>query len=156
MDNHIRVDASSGADRIAKKRATEDVEMEVGGNDFNTTIFIGNLPFVAGEEELREHFTSCGKIENVRIVRDPRTFLGKGIGYIMFSEKEACREAVNMNGTSFKGRELRVKKAVDPKRLEKKQRKKLEKLRKDNVGSDDEEVPENFEVSSDDSEDEKP
>merc|ERR1712195_425140 len=63
----------------------------------------------------------------------------------MFSEKEACRKAVdNLNGSKFKGRELRVKKAVDPKRLEKKQRKKMEKLRKDKHGSD-----------SEDSEDEK-
>jgi len=89
-------------------------------------------------------------------VRDPRTFLGKGIGYIMFTEKEACRKAVdNLNGSKFKGRELRVKKAVDPKRLEKKQRKKMEKLRKDKHGSDSEDIPENFEIDSEDSEDEK-
>jgi len=91
-------------------------------------------------------------------VRDPRTFLGKGIGYIMFTEKEACRKAVdNLNGSKFKGRELRVKKAVDPKRLEKKQRKKMEKLRKDKHGSDsgEEDIPENFEIDSEDSEDEK-
>jgi nucleolar protein 12 len=157
MGHHLRVDSSSGADRTAKRRTNEDTEMEVGGNDFNTTIFIGNLPFVTGEEEVRAHFAECGQIENVRIVRDPKTFLGKGIGYIMFTEKDACRSAVdNKNGSSFKGRELRVKKAVDPKRLEKKQRKKQEKLRKDRVGSEDEDMPENFEVESDDSEDEKP
>lgn len=75
----------------------------------------------------------------------------------MFTEKDACRSAVdNMNKSSFKGRELRVKKAVDPKRLEKKQRKKQEKLRKDKHGSDSEELPDNFEAESDDSEDEKP
>jgi len=34
--------------------------MEVGGNDFNTTVFIGNLPFIAGEEEVRGHFEECG------------------------------------------------------------------------------------------------
>lgn len=54
------MDASSGADRTAKRRANEDVEMEVGGNDFNTTVFIGNLPFIAGEEEVRGHFEECG------------------------------------------------------------------------------------------------
>lgn len=157
MGHHLRVDSSDGADRIAKRRSNEDTEMEVGGNDFNSTIFIGNLPFIAGEEEVRAHFADCGSIENVRIVRDPKTFLGKGIGYIMFTEKEACRQAVETkNASSFKGRELRVKKAVDPRRLEKKQRKKMERLRKEKHGSDSEEIPDKFEVDSDDSEDEKP
>lgn len=157
MEHHLRVDSSSGADRTAKRKTNEDVEMEVGGNDFNSTIFIGNLPFVAGEEEVRAHFAECGSIENVRIVRDPKTFLGKGIGYIMFTEKEACRKAVDTkNGSSFKGRELRVKKAVDPKRLEKKQRKKQERIRKEKHGSDSEEIPDKFEVDSEDSEDDKP
>lgn len=75
------------------------------------------------EEEVREHFAGCGTITNVRLVRDPRTFIGKGIGYVMFAEKEAMRKAVdNMPESRFKGRPLRVKKAVEPKRLEKKQR----------------------------------
>ena len=38
--------------------------------------------------------------------------------------KEAIEKT---NGSLFKGRELRIKRAIDPKRLEKKQRKRLEK-----------------------------
>ena len=62
---------------------------KVQQDDFNTTVFIGNIPFIVSEEELRTFFVACGEIENVRLVRDPKTFLGKGIGYVMFKTKEA-------------------------------------------------------------------
>ena len=90
--------------------------------DFTRTIFIGNLPFVVSEEEIRGQFTDCGTIENVRLIRDPKTHLGKGIGYIMFSTKEEMQAALDKsrNGMRFKGRELRVARAVEPKRREKK------------------------------------
>ena len=43
----------------------------------------------------------------------------------MFKTKEAMQKAISeKDGQKFKGRELRVKRAVDPKRREKKQRKK--------------------------------
>lgn len=92
-------------------------------------MFIGNLPFIVSEEELRSFFVGCGEIENVRVVRDPKTFLGKGIGYVMFKAKESMQKAIaEKDGQKFKGRELRVKRAVDPKRREKKQKKKQQAL----------------------------
>lgn len=45
---------------------------------------MGNLPFVVSEEEVRTHFSKFGTIQNVRLVRDPKTFIGKGIGFVMF------------------------------------------------------------------------
>lgn len=45
-------------------------------------MFIGNLPWVLSEEELRAHFAEAGKILNVRVIRDKDTFIGKGIAYI--------------------------------------------------------------------------
>lgn len=62
-----------------------------------------------------------GKIENVRLIRDPKTHLGKGIGYIMFSSKEEMQDALNKKrNMRYKGRELRISRAVEPKRREKK------------------------------------
>ena len=49
-------------------------------------MFIGNLPFITNEEDLRAHFDNLEEggtgIVNVRIIRDPKTFIGKGIAYI--------------------------------------------------------------------------
>lgn len=36
------------------------------------------------EESLRQVFNDCGEIEAVRIVRDSKTGLGKGFGFILF------------------------------------------------------------------------
>ena len=58
------------------------------------TVFVGNLPWVVSEEEVRKHFSDCGTIQNVRLIRDKDTLLGKGIGYIKFSSKEEMRKAI--------------------------------------------------------------
>lgn len=55
------------------------------------TANIEELSFIPDveEEPLRQHFDDCGKIENVRIVRDPKTLLGKGFGFVSF-EVSGC------------------------------------------------------------------
>ena len=63
-------------------------------NDYEKTIFIGNLPWVVNEEDLRKHFEDSGKILNVRVIRDPRTFIGKGFAYVMFSTKDEMKKAI--------------------------------------------------------------
>jgi len=113
-DKHIRVDIDLKDSRLQ--------------NDYDSTIFIGNLPFMTNEEELRAHFAECGKIMNVRVIRDPQTFIGKGIAYIQFGDKTAMKKSLELkNGQKFNKRELRIKKAVEPKRLEKKKNRKEEK-----------------------------
>ncbi|KAH7725572.1 RNA recognition domain-containing protein [Aphelenchoides avenae] len=80
--------------------------------EFNSrqTIFVGNVPFSATEDELAEHFSSCGAVDSVRITRDKRTGQGKGFAYVAFSESSIVPLALNMNGSQFLGRELRVSK----------------------------------------------
>ena len=36
------------------------------------------------EEDLRTHFSSCGKVRNVRVIRDNKSGVGKGICYVTF------------------------------------------------------------------------
>lgn len=139
--------------------------------DFTRTIFIGNLPFVVSEEEIRSQFTDCGKIENVRLIRDPKTHLGKGIGYIMFSNKEEMKAALDKArpGMRFKQRDLRIARAVEPKRREKKKNRQAaaleerrerrrERLEGNDSGEESEPLPpKNFgdAYSSEDSDDDK-
>lgn len=121
MGKHIRVDIDFKEEGYKSN------------NDFETTIFIGNLPFIVNEENVREHIVSAfdGKndpILNVRLIRDPQSFIGKGIGYIQFNNKESMRHCIDeLNDKKFMGRPLRMKKAVEPKRLEKKKRRTEEK-----------------------------
>ena len=59
-----------------------DCEGESKKNDYETTVFIGNLPFRIEEEDVRSHFEQAGTVEYVRIIRDPVTLQGKGFGYV--------------------------------------------------------------------------
>jgi nucleolar protein 12 len=112
-DKHIRVDI--------------DGKNEAEKNDFETSVFIGNLPWVVNEEDLRAHFEECGKILNVRVIRDKDTFIGKGIAYIQFASPAEMKKALEAkNNSLFKGRNLRVRRATPSERREKKQEKKRE------------------------------
>ena len=41
-------------------------------------------PAAATEEDLRELMSACGEVDNVRIVRDPATQMGKGFASVCF------------------------------------------------------------------------
>ena len=78
----------------------------------SNSVFVGNLPFTADEEKLREVFTSCGHVESVRIVRDKKTGTGKGFGFVTFSERSGVMFAVQKSRRlELDGRALRVFKA---------------------------------------------
>ncbi|GFR92336.1 RNA-binding protein 34 [Elysia marginata] len=89
---HIRVDISTMSKKHDKKRS----------------VFVGNLPFDVTEEDLYSHFEDCGEIKNVRLIRDRRTSLGKGIGYVQFDSKDSVSLALKLNKTKVQGREVRV------------------------------------------------
>lgn len=79
--------------------------------DFRSTVFVGNLPFSADEEDLWKHFDGCGTIDYVRIVRDRFTQEGKGFAYVKFKETSAVNSALALGGKLFADRELRISKA---------------------------------------------
>ncbi|XP_068729915.1 RNA-binding protein 34-like [Montipora capricornis] len=94
-------------------------------HDHARSIFVGNLPFNTEEEELRQTFVDCGCIEAVRVVRDSKTNIGKGFGFILFKEKEAVMFALKKNKTDFHGRPLRIfPSSENPKQAQSKEAKK--------------------------------
>lgn len=53
-------------------------------------------------------FESCGPISHVRIVRDPRTGMGKGFGYVNFKDSDSVQLALEMENVKLDNRELRI------------------------------------------------
>lgn len=100
---HVRCDA---CDADKKKKPV-----------FTNTVFVGNLPFDINENELYEHFEDCGHIEDVRVIRDRTSGMGKGIAFITFKKEQDMRNALASNMTKFRERELRITKAVENKKL---------------------------------------
>ena len=72
-------------------------------------VFLGNLPFDAKEDEVRQHFQAAvAGVEAVRIVRDRDTQMGKGFGYVLFNTRASAGAALRLNGTVLRNRPLRV------------------------------------------------
>lgn len=78
------------------------------------SVFVGNLPFTITNERLREALQQCGEIEGTRVVRDKKTGIGKGFGFVLFKEKAgvmfALKQAKNLE---IDGRKLRIFKSSE-------------------------------------------
>ena len=81
-------------DRLVKGLDEEGKPKLSSLNDYTTTLFVGNMPFTISEEEVRAHFSPFGKILNIRLIRDSKTYLGKGIGYVQFENKLCMKKAM--------------------------------------------------------------
>ncbi|MEE8176801.1 MAG: RNA-binding protein [Acidobacteriota bacterium] len=75
-------------------------------------LYVGNLPFSADEDAVRELFAQQGTVESVKIITDSYYGRSKGFGFVeMASEEEATTAVEALNGTEMEGRTLRVDKA---------------------------------------------
>lgn len=62
----------------------------------------------AEEDDIWKLFEPCGKIESVRLIRDSKTGIGKGFGYVNFESSDSVELAMQMEKFELKGRQLRV------------------------------------------------
>ena len=76
-----------------------------------TNIFVGNLPFSAEEDALREMFEQHGAVHSVRIITDRDTGRSRGFGFVEMPGDAASTAIEALNGTDFQGRPLRVNEA---------------------------------------------
>ena len=75
-------------------------------------LYVGNLPFSATDDSLREMFAQAGQVESARIITDRDTGRSKGSGFVeMSSEQEAAAAIKKFNGADLDGRSLTVNEA---------------------------------------------
>jgi cold-inducible RNA-binding protein len=75
-------------------------------------MYVGNIPYNASEEELRELFSEYGEIESLKIMKDQFTDRSKGFGFIEMANEEDAKKAIAaLNGKDFKGKSLTVAEA---------------------------------------------
>jgi len=78
----------------------------------NRKVYVANLPFQAGESELKALFSKAGSVMSVKIVQDRQTGKPRGIAFVEMSTQWEGRRAVSMlNWTVFMGNNLLVKEA---------------------------------------------
>ncbi|QIA08323.1 RNA recognition motif domain-containing protein [Draconibacterium halophilum] len=72
-------------------------------------IYIGNLPFNLGEEDLREIFEEYGEVASAKIIMDKFTGRSKGFGFVeMEDDAEANKAIEELNNAEVAGRNIKV------------------------------------------------
>jgi nucleolar protein 12 len=126
LGRHLRVDSVAHPAKVDHRRC----------------VFVGNLGFVDDEstlepkegekkknkppgdveEGLWTQFSKAGKVESVRVVRDAKTRVGKGIAYVQFQDENGVEAALQFNEQKYPPllpRKLRVVRAKAPKKTKK-------------------------------------
>ncbi|WWC87892.1 uncharacterized protein L201_002790 [Kwoniella dendrophila CBS 6074] len=116
MGRTIRVDSLRLPSAVALKSAGNALAKRdawlPSGTDPKKSLFVGGLDYASKEEDIRVFFEELVKAERgsakekwvtgVRVVRDKETQLGKGFGYVHFSDRESVDEILAMDSKKIK------------------------------------------------------
>ena len=78
-----------------------------------TKLYVGNLPFTATEDSVRNLFTPHGTVETLALINDRDTGRPRGFGFVEMSSADASRAMQALNGKDFDGRSLKINEAQD-------------------------------------------
>jgi cold-inducible RNA-binding protein len=78
-----------------------------------TRLYVGNLPFSADENQIRDLFAQGGRtVSEVKLVTDRDTGRPRGFGFVEMGSNEDADSAIrDLNGFDFGGRALTVNEA---------------------------------------------
>ena len=78
-------------------------------------LYVGNLPFSADENAVRELFAQDGReVTEVKLITDRETGRPRGFGFVEMANSEHAGAAISaLNGTSMDGRDLTVNEAKE-------------------------------------------
>ena len=75
-------------------------------------LYVGNLPYSVTNEELRDLFSQSGTVESAAVVSDKFSGQSKGFGFVEMADAgEAAAAIQSLDGTEFKGRNIKVNEA---------------------------------------------
>lgn len=77
-------------------------------------LYLGNLPFTAEDQDIRDAFKDYGTIEDLFIPLDRETNRPRGFAFITLADDELARKAIEeLDGADLLGRNLRVNEAEE-------------------------------------------
>lgn len=75
-------------------------------------VYVGNLSYEVSDDDLRELFAEYGPVEKSNVIRDRDTGSSKGFGFVEMERQADAEKAIKeLNGSSVKGREIKVNQA---------------------------------------------
>ncbi len=75
------------------------------------SIYVGNLPWSATEEEIQGIFQPYGNVLSVKLISDRETGRARGFAFVEMEDPEATAAIEALDNSSFGGRTLRVNEA---------------------------------------------
>jgi cold-inducible RNA-binding protein len=86
------------------------LESKSGGESMK--LYVGNLSYSTGENELRELFSQHGTVTSVAVITDRDSGRSKGFGFVEFANDAEAQAAIaGLNGKDVAGRSLTVSEA---------------------------------------------
>jgi len=83
-----------------------------------TNIYVGNLPFSASEDQIRQMFETYGPVASVKLINDRETGRPRGFGFVEMDADGAKQAIEALNGSDFGGRTMKVNEARPRERRE--------------------------------------
>ncbi len=88
---------------------------DVDSSQSSKTLYVGNLPYRANENEVKKLFAEHGEVFAVRLMKDKRTGKRRGFGFVVMSSKDAEHAIEQLNNKEYGQRTLKVREANEPK-----------------------------------------
>ncbi|OTB06532.1 hypothetical protein M426DRAFT_72286 [Hypoxylon sp. CI-4A] len=128
LDRHMRVDSVAHPTAVDHRRCVfvgnlgfvdDETVLNVNAEGETTTKKRTKVPADIEEGLWRTFSQHAGKVESVRVPRDPKTRVGKGFAYVQFYDANHVESALLLDGKKFPPmlpRILRVSRAKDPRK----------------------------------------
>jgi RNA recognition motif-containing protein len=76
-------------------------------------IYVGNLPWSATENDLRDLFSRFGEVRSATVITDRETGRSRGFGFVEMDDDAASEAIQQTDGKDMDGRALRVNEAQE-------------------------------------------
>ena len=104
MQNEVEKQMEIATKSSIQSFPTLEEKMEID----TRSVYIGNVDYSTTGEELGSHFQDCGAVVRVTINYDKHSGAPKGYAYIEFAERDGAVNALALDESLFKGRQLKV------------------------------------------------
>jgi len=94
--------------RVKKNRPVKSAQQHYPENE---QLYVGNLSYQVNGQYLKEFFAQYGVVQNVRLIKNPRTGRSKGFAFVTFASVKDAKKALGSNGQDLRGRALVVRMA---------------------------------------------
>jgi cold-inducible RNA-binding protein len=75
-------------------------------------LFVGNLSYEVGDDELREAFEAYGPVSSAKVLQDRETGRSRGFGFVEMPNDDEARNAIDgLNLHKIAGRAIQVNEA---------------------------------------------